>query len=212
MGLRNVLRETELLRTDGRPGGSDTLRNRLESSAARIDQLSTWARDAARRRASDAAERAVDELLERALRERPPASDGAANVDGVATGTDAGADGSIDDPLAEACSRLRARMNSTDDRSVGDLAADLLERDAVAVAHDLERVLTEELSALVAEIESEMAPPASSEAARSRAGSVDAAVNDGSDGEDATGQEMSVPSRRLERRSRRPPRRRLEAA
>ncbi len=272
MELRNAFRETELLRSGGRPNGTGSVRNRLESSVERIDEASTRARDAVRRRASDVAERAVDELceravgrtrdelldgseleaglngsrsdpadppdralerflrrydldegrlddrtldairarlsaagvrddidaeelLERVLRERSTASDGTAGVADAATGTDADADYSSDELLAEACSSLRSRLGGAGDRPLDEFVAEFLERDAIATGHDLERVLTEELPALVAEVESELAAMESANAAGSGTDSFGAAAN-ADDG--PAGRAGRAPSGRLE--------------
>ncbi|WP_249038784.1 hypothetical protein [Haloterrigena salifodinae] len=141
MDFSNLLPDSGRLRTDSRREATDFVTDRLESSAEAVGELSTQVRDAASRRATDVAERAVDDLLERALDrsaddlleevlcERSAASDETASAAGTAdrdssavAGDIARSDGEtdrpIDDPLAEACSRLCARLDDATDRPV----------------------------------------------------------------------------------------------
>ncbi|WP_309138870.1 nitric-oxide reductase large subunit [Haloterrigena gelatinilytica] len=71
------------------------------------------------------------------------------------------------------------------------MLTDLLERDAVVVGHELERALAEELPALAADLEAELARMETSGSAASRARALDAGSNDDL-GEGAAGRGRSV--------------------
>ncbi|WP_425600916.1 nitric-oxide reductase large subunit [Haloterrigena alkaliphila] len=197
-------------------GPNDPLDRALENFLRRYgldeNRLDDRTLEAIRTRLSAAgADADAAELLERVLSERSTASDdndrdsSAASAAGTAAEADGDAAHSSDDPLAEARSRLRTRFDETADRPIAGLLADVLERDAVVAGHQLERVLTEELPALVAELEAEMADldtssgtPSSAKssgpaAAGTRSFDAAACASDGS----AAGRENRVPSGRL---------------
>ncbi|WP_339104558.1 cbb3-type cytochrome c oxidase subunit I [Haloterrigena salinisoli] len=158
-------------------GPTDPLDRALEDFLRRYgldeDRLDDRTLDAIRTRLSVAgADVDPEELLEQVLSGRSTSGSDSADETELPT----------DDPLAEACSRLRARLDGTADRPVDGLFEDLLERDAIAVGHELERVLTEELPALAAELESEMAELEAEDRAGSRTRSFNVAPNEGSDG------------------------------
>ncbi|ADB59768.1 Nitric-oxide reductase [Haloterrigena turkmenica DSM 5511] len=171
-------------------GSDDPLDRALENFLRRYgldgDRLDDRTLDAIRTRLSVAgADADAEDLLEEVLSDR--STSGAESADGT--------DLPADDPFAEACSRLRARLDGTAERPVDRLLEDLLERDAVVVGHELERALTEELPSLVADLEAELAQMESSGSAPSRARTLDAGSNDDpDDGPAGRGRSMSVRS------------------
>ncbi|WP_436347524.1 cbb3-type cytochrome c oxidase subunit I [Natronorubrum sp. FCH18a] len=135
---------------------TDPLDRRLENFLRRYDldadRLDERTLEAIRTRLATAGfDVDAEDLLEELASEGSPDSDADRPTDGPRLD-----DSSADEPLAEACSRLRAQLNGTADRPVDSVLEDLLERDAVAVGHDLERILVEELPSLVAETQARM--------------------------------------------------------
>ncbi|QFU82902.1 nitric-oxide reductase large subunit [Natronorubrum aibiense] len=70
--------------------------------------------------------------------------------------TERASDTGSDDPFADACTQLQAHLRGTADRSIDDVLEDVLERDAISVAHDVERVLMEDIPSIATALESEL--------------------------------------------------------
>ncbi|WP_440769797.1 nitric-oxide reductase large subunit [Natronorubrum sp. DTA28] len=137
---------------------TDPLDRALENFLRRydldVDRLDEHTLEAIRTRLATAGfDVDAEELLERALSDRSSDLDGDRSIDGPGT----------DEPLVETCSRLRAQLDGTADQPIDSLLEEFLERDAIAIGHDVERILVEVLPSLLAETEARMEPPGGAE-------------------------------------------------
>ncbi|WP_254611749.1 hypothetical protein [Haloterrigena gelatinilytica] len=147
MGLSNLLPDSGRLGTHSRREATDSVTDRLESSAEAVGDLSTRVRDAANRRASDVAERAVDELFERALDRSADDLLAASDLGGGEGAAEFGSDDPLDRALENFLRRYGLDEDRLDDRTLDAIRTRLSVAGADADAADLLAEVLSERSA-----------------------------------------------------------------
>ncbi|WP_187432837.1 nitric-oxide reductase large subunit [Natronococcus pandeyae] len=184
-------------------GPDDPLDRALENFLRRYDldedRLDERTLDAIRTRLAASVDVDPERLLEEVLSARESAAATGRDSSAADGRSTADADRSSDEVIVQIGSVLRSQLDGSADRSLEELLEDVLERDAVMVAHDLERLLIEELPSLAAETQARVASADSRGpgtrapySRRSAPGRSDATVNDDRTGSTRSAAAMAV--------------------